>query len=73
MLGKKVLAGSTLGENYLNFWNPMILEYAESLVLSVCIFLKVSLPSYRMKFVRFLLGREYSKVFGQQEVFSFKT
>jgi len=45
----------------------------ESLVLSVCIFLKVSLPSYRMKFVRFLLGREHSKVFGQQEVFYFKT
>ncbi len=44
----------------------------KSLVLSVCIFLKVSLPSYRMKFVRFLLGREHSKVFGQQ-VFYFKT
>ena len=45
---------------------------AEDLVLSVCIFLKVSLPSYRMKFVRFLLAREHSKMFGQQ-VFYFKT
>jgi len=37
------------------------------------IFLKVSLPSYRMKFVRLLLGREHSEVFGQQEVFYFRT
>ncbi len=43
---------------------------AEDLVLSVCIFLKVSLPSYRMKFVRFLLGREH--VFSQQEAFYFR-
>ncbi len=45
----------------------------ESLVLSVCIFLKVSIPSYRMKFVRFLLGREHNEVFGQQEMFYFRT
>ena len=44
---------------------------AEILVLPVCIILKVSLPSYRMKFVRFLLGREHSKVFGQREAFYF--
>ncbi len=62
MKGKKDFS-RPLGEN----------NITESLVLSVCIFLKVSLPSYRMKFVRFLLGREQSKVFGQQEVFYFKT
>ncbi len=47
---------------------------AEILVLPVCIILKVSLPtcSYRMKFLRFLLGREHSKVFGQQEAFYFR-
>ena len=57
-----------LGQFVVGYENSM----TESLVLSVCIFLKVSLPSYRMKFVRFLLGREHSKVFGQQ-VFYFKT
>jgi hypothetical protein len=61
-----------LGQFVVGYENSM----TESLVLSVCIFLKVSLPSYRMKFVRFLLCclcREHSKVFGQQEVFYFRT
>ncbi len=44
----------------------------EILVLSVCIFSMVSLPSYCMKFVRFLLGREHSKIFGKQEMFYFR-
>ena len=61
-----------LGQFVVGYENSM----TESLVLSVCIFLKVSLPSYRMKFVRFLLCclcREHCKVFGQQEVFYFRT
>jgi len=61
-----------LGQFVVGYENSM----TERLVLSVCIFLKVSLPSYRMKFVRFLLCclcREHSKVFGQQEVFYFRT
>jgi hypothetical protein len=31
MIGKKFLAGSSLGENDLNFWNPMILDYVSGL------------------------------------------
>ena len=57
-----------LGQFVVGYENSM----TESLVLSVCIFLKVSLPSYRVKFVKFLLGREHSKVFGQQEAFYFR-
>ncbi len=73
MIGKKIFS-RPLGENDLNSWNLMIVEkyvvgYENSIAESLEL---VSLPSYRMKFVRFLLGREQSKVFGQQ-VFYFKT